>query len=159
MRSERVERSRVTITYAADVCYVGQSHYLEVPVDLDQPSPLTAIYDAFVSTHRQVFGYATQSRARLVNLRSVHRVERGTAKVPSPAANTAVYDESSREIVVGDSGTPVSAAVLSRDRLRPGQTIAGPAIIEQSDTTTVIYLGWQARVQVNGDLNLQAIPS
>jgi len=159
MQNERVQRSRVSINYSADVCYIGQSHYLEVPVDLSEHDPLTAIYEAFVATHQQVFGYATQSRARLVNLRSVHRVDRDTIKALPPVSNAAPERSVSREVTVGEAGASVSADVFARDRLQAGQTITGPAIIEQSDTTTIVYLGWQAQVQANGDLKLQAIKS
>ncbi len=58
----------VRVTYAADVCYVGQSHYLEVPIDLSRPDPLADIYQRFIQTHEQVFGYSTESPVWLVNL-------------------------------------------------------------------------------------------
>ncbi len=58
----------VRVTYAADVCYVGQSHYLEVPIDLSRPDPLADIYQRFIQTHEQVFGYSTKSPVWLVNL-------------------------------------------------------------------------------------------
>ena len=38
--------------------------------------------------------------------------------------------------------------------LVPGNKVAGPAIIEESFTTIVVYPGWQARVDDAGDYEL-----
>ena len=40
----------------------------------------------------------------------------------------------------------VEATLYERDRLDIGMTIAGPAIVEQFDATTVIPKGWSGRV-------------
>ena len=73
MAAEDAGAQEVEIEHHADICYVGQSHYLQVPVWLDAQDPCAQLYDAFIATHAKVFGYATESPARLVNLRSVHR--------------------------------------------------------------------------------------
>ena len=43
----------------------------------------------------------------------------------------------------------MSAQVVDRDGLEPGDILHGPAIVEQSDTTTLIEPGWTARVADN----------
>ncbi len=43
--------------------------------------------------------------------------------------------------------------------LRPGDRIAGPALVEESFTTVAIPPGWQVRVDDAGDLQLSAVPS
>ncbi len=50
----------------------------------------------------------------------------------------------------GLSGAEVP--VYERDGLGPGATVAGPAIVEQFDATTVLPKGWLGRV--DGHLNL-----
>ena len=40
----------------------------------------------------------------------------------------------------------VEAALYDRASLQPGQTIAGPAVIDQLDSTTLVYPGDTARV-------------
>ena len=52
-------------------------------------------------------------------------------------------------------GTIIEATVYERDRLDIGTTIAGPAIVEQFDATTVIPPGWSARVDGYRNLILQ----
>jgi N-methylhydantoinase A len=44
--------------------------------------------------------------------------------------------------------------VRHRDALGEGDTIVGPAIIEQTDTTSVLHRGWIARVGAGGTLVL-----
>jgi N-methylhydantoinase A len=44
--------------------------------------------------------------------------------------------------------------VHHRDTLGEGDTIAGPAIIEQTDTTSVVHRGWTAVVGAGGTLVL-----
>jgi N-methylhydantoinase A len=51
----------------------------------------------------------------------------------------------------------VEAAVYDRDTLSPGVTLAGPAIIEQLDSTTVVPAGWSLRVDSYGNLTLAAM--
>ena len=50
------------------------------------------------------------------------------------------------------NGTIMEARIYERDRLDIGASIAGPAIVEQFDATTVIPSGWSG--QVDGHRNL-----
>jgi N-methylhydantoinase A len=49
-------------------------------------------------------------------------------------------------------------AVYSRNRLAAGQSVAGPALIEERETTTVILPGWTARMDETGCLLVQYRP-
>ena len=51
-----------------------------------------------------------------------------------------------------DGATPYTTSVYAREALPPGVTLAGPAIVTQYDTTTVLPPGWHARVDAVGDL-------
>jgi N-methylhydantoinase A len=46
--------------------------------------------------------------------------------------------------------------LFARDRLRPGNRLEGPAILEQMDSTTVVPPGWHARVDGFANLVLEA---
>jgi N-methylhydantoinase A len=154
MAAEDVTPGEVRVSHAADVCYVGQSHYLEVPVDLSAADPLGDIYQRFIQTHEQVFGYSTASPARLVNLRSVHQAGGGDDGVAAGVADggAARRDTGQRSAIFDDASTPMMARVLERAGLAPGDCVDGPAIIEQPDTTTVLFPGWQARTLDDGSL-------
>ena len=50
------------------------------------------------------------------------------------------------------AGQWLDTAILARDALRPGDTLAGPLVIEQLDTTTVVEPGDTATIDAQGNL-------
>jgi N-methylhydantoinase A len=48
--------------------------------------------------------------------------------------------------------------VVGRSALGDGRVLAGPAIINQMDTTTLIPPGWSARIVRSGALVLERVP-
>lgn len=52
-----------------------------------------------------------------------------------------------RDVWLPEAGGFVSCPVYARARLRPGNRIAGPAIVEQMDATTVILPGMTGHVE------------
>jgi N-methylhydantoinase A len=51
-----------------------------------------------------------------------------------------------------EAAGPARAEVHARDRIPPGAVIAGPAILEQSDATTLVPPGWAATALEHGAL-------
>ncbi len=155
MANEAAPCGGVQITHGADVCYVGQSHYLEVLIDLHESDPIRGIYDRFIKAHDRVFGYSTASSLRVVNLRSVHRLA-GVGVVgqaESPKLDTDPI-KTYREVILGDGLRPIRVPIYDRDGLAAGSRFEGPAVIEQADTTTVVLSGWSAEVIAGGHLTL-----
>jgi len=155
MAKERLNGVAVAIQYLADVCYAGQSYTLEVPLRLETPDPLARLYDDFLENHDRVYGHATRTPARIVNLRSVHQAggEDRLDGASSPPAGASPR-KGTRRVRVADAADFVEAALLDRAALPPGFTFRGPAIVEQTDTTTLVEPGWQATVDAAGNLIL-----
>jgi N-methylhydantoinase A len=160
--------------------YVGQAYELEVPIT----SPVTAervpgIVAAFHAVHERVYGYArAQQPAEFVNFRAVH-IHSGGSRTgpPSPPAldGPGVNPGPSRppalsragpgasgpgEAVVGQrdahfTGGFVPTAIYDRARLPEGARLTGPAIVEQTDTTTVIPPGYAATVDAASNLRIR----
>jgi N-methylhydantoinase A len=55
------------------------------------------------------------------------------------------------------NGDFVATPVVQRDRLVLNETIIGPAVIEESGSTTVLPPGWKAVVLAHGELMLERI--
>jgi N-methylhydantoinase A len=157
MREEGVPASDVRVTYAADMRYVGQAYELEVPIT----APVTRehvpdVVAAFHAVHERVYGYArTQQPVEFVNFRAVH-----TYPLPRPEVTPAARAKSTLDDArVGERrayfGAFVPTAIYERSRLPLGARLAGPAIVEQSDTTTVIPPGVTALVDDAGNLRLR----
>jgi N-methylhydantoinase A/oxoprolinase/acetone carboxylase beta subunit len=157
MREEGVPATEVRVAYAADMRYVGQAYELEVPI----PVPVTRerlpeILAAFHAVHERVYGYGRpQQPTEFVNFRAVH-----TYPLPRPAVTPAAPPAGSvADARLGERpayfGEFVPTAIYERARLPRGARLTGPAIVEQSDTTTVIPPGVTALVDEAGTLRLR----
>jgi N-methylhydantoinase A len=156
MEQEAVNDLPETVRYSADVWYIGQSYHIEVPLQATAPDPLTALYRDFLALHDRIYGHSTEAPAAIVNLRSVHRAggsERLDEGVYRPHAGSA--QKPSRAIRIAGTAGPVTAAIYDRAAMPAGMTFAGPAIIEQDDTTTLVEPGWNGTMLEDGMLLLE----
>jgi N-methylhydantoinase A/oxoprolinase/acetone carboxylase beta subunit len=155
MAEESIGGLPVSIQYSADVWYIGQSYHLEVPLAVDAPDPIAALYRDFLARHDRIYGHATEQPAAIVNLRSVHRAGGGD-HLDEGAYRPIAADPRKlpRAIRVTGARTPVPAAIYHRASMPAGLTFVGPAIVEQDDTTTLVEPGWRGTVLENGNLLL-----
>jgi N-methylhydantoinase A len=138
-----------------DLRYTGQGYELRTPLDglfagrLTAAS-LAAAREKFDQRHAQIHGHAAKERAvEVVSYRLRVRVAvpkyepRAQATPPSPRA---VADAVKGRRDISIEGTTTAATIYERDRLDIGATVAGPAVVEQFDATTVIPPGWRGKV-------------
>jgi N-methylhydantoinase A len=158
MAQESLGGAAVVKTYFADVCYVGQSYTIEVPLHVEEPALLLErLYAEFLQFHERIHGHATRVPARIVNLRAVHQaggfreLDRGQFE---PYGGDLVKGK--RPILVAGHGASVTATVLDRVAMPAGYTFEGPAIVEQPDTTTLVEPGWRGSVDRAGNVILEA---
>lgn len=151
--NERVDAQRVEVRHEADLLYQGQSHFIRVPVQ----SPgfdARAVLERFSRRYRERFGISlAEMKPVFVNARTTVV---GMRKKP---------DLSLFQSTKPDGGSTVTGvrraffdgqwhetAVYRRETLKPGASIAGPAIVEQLDSTLVIDPGATASVDGIGSL-------
>jgi N-methylhydantoinase A/oxoprolinase/acetone carboxylase beta subunit len=155
MAEESIGDTPVSIQYSADVWYIGQSYHLEVALDAVAADPLGTLYRDFLVLHDRIYGHATEQPAAIVNLRSVHRA--GGSDHLDEGAYRAIDDDlrkAPRAIRIAGARAPVQATIYHRAAMPAGLTFAGPAIVEQDDTTTLVEPGWRGTVLDNGNLLL-----
>lgn len=140
------------LTRTADMRYAGQNYELPVPLP-DGPvteATIAALADGFAEAHRQRYGFIAEDEpVQIVTLRLeatglVRKAELKSYPDAGPDASAAVMGE--RDVWFPEAGAFVHTPIYSRDRLQPGNRFAGPAIVEQMDTTTVVPPGMTARV-------------
>ena len=109
--------------------------------------------EQFHALHEQVYGFALPHRAvELVTLRAVH-----TAHLPALALDSGLTAEAAaeptavRDVYFEEVGSYAPTPIYLRSTLARDQEIAGPAIVEQADTTTVVYPGPDVRVDRTGE--------
>ena len=158
MAREGIAGETCVVRHYADVCFIGQSHFLGVPVDLAEPDPIAAVYQAFLETHDRINGHRFEAPARIVNLRTVHQAPGAAfAGEPVSAARQGTPEKPRRAVHLPGHAGAVEVAVLDRGALAPGQKVVGPAIIEQADATTLLTGGWSALVAPSLTLILDRI--
>jgi N-methylhydantoinase A len=144
---EELERQGVagdmTVTRIADARYAGQSHELRITVS-HGADVAQLLHDA----HREAYGYAMpDEQVMVVTVRVVARGEPILAQPPSDWDLGEPAPQRSRDI--GGAG---AAQVVSRAGLSAGDEVSGPALIEQSDTTTLLAADDVAMVDDAGNL-------
>jgi N-methylhydantoinase A len=155
---ESVPRARCRLLRAVDMRYLGQNFELTVPVPPALwTGDLGALKHAFLTEHERVYGYATEDEAiQIVNIRLTALGEPEPLDLPvlpraaGPDAGAARTSE--RNVYFQEAGGFVPTPVYRRERLRSGHHIAGPAIVEQMDCTTVILPGQRAVVDDRANL-------
>lgn len=152
MEAEGLAPGDVEISYAADLCYIGQSYWLEVPLDPRAPDPVGAAYEAFLRAHDRVYGHSMRLPAKFVNLRAVHRSRGGAVAGGVGLHDARAGAPTMRPVRMRQNSAPTPAAIWQRSAIRPTDAIRGPAVIEQVDTTTLVEPGWTVTLASSGAL-------
>jgi N-methylhydantoinase A len=155
MRAERVEPKEVTISYQADICFIGQSYALEISFDPENPGLTKQLYEDFLLAHERIYGHAVRVPAKIVGLRSIHQAGGNeTIKEMRLPYSGKSPDIGTRKIWVAGHAEAVEARVIARDALTTGSRLAGPALIQQPDTTTLVEPGWSGVVDAADNIIL-----
>jgi N-methylhydantoinase A len=147
MQAEHIEGLARERRILADVGYVGQSHFIEVPFELEAADPLGALYQAFEAAHERINGHKTGAPAKIVNLRTVHFARLPTVALGGrPGAAPGTSQKAVRLVHFANQEAAVATVIHQRALLAAGEAILGPAVIEQEDSTTLVPPGWCAQV-------------
>lgn len=144
----------VVVRHEAEMAYLGQSHTLAVPLSLAEADPIAALAAGFEAAHARVNGHATGGPKKLVTLRTTHEAARATPTAPPPTEpGESLIGERIARLPRMERAAPVP--VHARARLVPGGVVAGPAIVAQADSTTLVPPGWSAVALASGALLLR----
>ena len=150
---------------SVDLRYRGQSHELAVTV----PSGALTAADVerlraqFHAAHERAYGYAALEDAiELINVRLA-----AVGLSPKPVrptlgegpADPAAALKGRRDVWFAESTGWASCPVLDRAWLLRGNVIAGPAVIEEPDASTLVHPGWAATVDAHANLMLRRAES
>jgi N-methylhydantoinase A len=162
LERERVPPERRSLERWLDMRYIGQNHELlvGVPDDVWQTRRLEPLRDRFLALHETVYGYAAPDEAiQVVNARLVARGRPDPPVLPrSPARRSDPGSalRARRCVFFEDADDFVECPVYDRSRLGAGHVVAGPAVVEQFDSTTLIHPGQSAEVDDLGFLLVEA---
>jgi N-methylhydantoinase A len=138
----------VFFEHHAEMRYRGQRHNIKVPVsglkDVEQ------IRAAFERDYKRRYGHAdakAPAEFQALHLSAFARLKQPeVARLPRAAAKS--QSAHTRPIYIGNAGGWLDAQIYHRDALEPGFSAAGPAVIEEYGSTTVVWPG--DRFEVGG---------
>jgi N-methylhydantoinase A len=150
------------VIYQADLRYAGQA--FQITVDFTEQElrekGVALLTDTFDAEHEKLFTFKLEDGHEILMIRAVAR-----AKAQSIASRT-----------IGDEGATLSDCVIQdtkffyggewhqghlydRAKLHTGLEVAGPAIVSEMDSTTVILPGYSAKVDKVGNLLINPLSS
>ncbi len=159
MKAEGFLPNQLKIDRSLDVRYAGQSYELNIPYFTETgtyPQATQVLIQKFHAAHGQRFGYArTDAPVEVVNLRLTAT---GETDKPSIQPLPLVDADPSEAFIVQNrvvfEGEALPTDFYRREALRPGNQIAGPAVITEFSATTVIPPNFAAVVDVYQNLIL-----
>ena len=180
-----VAEAHIRVTRSADLRYVGQGHEIRAPVELGlwREESRKRLQEAFDAEYRRIYGRLCEGvpvqavhwrvtvsgpqpdplrgHSPLRGLRSFGRAQamrpETAVKAAAPSAWRKVLFEADPRRPAGSSIGPVETPVFNRYALASDFEPAGPAIIEEAESTTVVPPGWLARVDAAANLILSKI--
>lgn len=156
LRGDGFPADTISVEFVADLRYRGQAFDLAVPVHRSEDS-IDDVVGRFEDLYEQRYGHSrTGNPIEIVTLRATV-----SGRVPRPdlttvAAHTGTVDSAlkSRRPVYFDDRWHKDCAVYRRERLGSGVRLAGPAIVEEYGSTTVVPPHWLVSVDGRGNLRL-----
>jgi N-methylhydantoinase A len=159
--AERLPTDRLQLRRSVDLQLSGQVHAVRVPVedtDLDADDGGEGVIARFVELYEEKYGAGTAYRQARVQVMTfaVEAVASlpvpAAAPLPDEGADAAHSHKGERSVYVPGSGFE-TVPVIDAERLRPGNELVGPAVVEAEDTTVFVHPG--RRLRVDGFLDLR----
>ncbi len=163
LASQGVADEKLVVHERVHVRYEGTDTALTVSLPNVEPeAALAGIQVMFETAYRQRFAFLMMGKALVIEAVSVEAVGGGEQTAAGPVvagavpAHRATPVETVRMYVEADDRAAGwrDAGLFLRERLAPGATIDGPAIIAEATATTVVEPGWQAVMTAAGPIEL-----
>lgn len=155
MHEAAVPEDRITFERSVEARYEGQGHEVEVPMDglaLDDTIRET-LARRFDERHHLRFGHEMPSGRETVTFRlrafgEMQKLDINPIESGGEDASSAIKETRSVHL----AGVRQDTGVYDRSKLKAGNVIAGPAIVEEPAHVTVIFPGDTLRVDAFGNL-------
>ncbi len=163
--SEGISEEDVTFAHYLDMRYVGQGYELKIEIpnrDLTEGDKRT-VNAAFYKEHQRAYGYADDTEpteAVALRLTAVGRIRQPRLRrLETGTGDPGDAVKNERPVHFAERGGAVPCKVYDRYRLKSGDRIMGPAIVEEVDSTVVLHPDYQADVDLHGNILIRDIRS
>jgi len=157
-----ISRTQLHVRCSTEMRYVGQGYELEVPFpeggSVITKDTIQEVAKRFHDIHQRTYQHSRPDNpVEFMAFRMVFSQEPYPKLViPKLSASAMASPKGWRRAYFDEYQDLVDTPLYERAALAPGQEIKGPAIIEQGDTTTVIYPNQEAKVDAWGNLIMRA---
>jgi N-methylhydantoinase A len=139
--------------------YAGQSWKLRVapPTDLS-PASREELKSRFDAIHHKTYGYdVPEEDVEIVNIGITAIGSLSRPRLEHVVGRSKPRERTSRDVYFRELGERVACEVVDRYQLTAGDVVEGPAVIEETDSTTIVYPGYRAAAGEHGVLLLSAV--
>jgi N-methylhydantoinase A len=157
--NNQVESKDRKLVVTGDLRYFHQNYELniELPGFEWTKEEVSRIQDEFNKTHKQTYGHSVPGEpVQAVNIRVRAVKKMNKLRFPEISGSNQKPEKSGkRKVRFGKEWK--ETAVYERDRLHAGQEIEGPAVIEETESTTLLGPGWRLKVDQWGHMHLERV--
>ena len=156
-REQGFDPDEVAVETTLDMRYRGQSYEVRVPLSEGAftADSLAAVTERFHDAHARRYGHAMRDEpVELVTVRVSGTIPTAALDATADGAADGPARTGVRDVYFDGPGF-VETAVVDRERLAPGETVAGPAILEESSATAVLPPGAEATVTDRGNVDVR----
>lgn len=152
---EHVETALRRFECIVEARYRGQNHEIRIPMPPESEDDLNVLLASFHAAHKKEYGSVVATRAvEIVNcrVRASGAVPKATF-APAPAGGSvedALIGE--RDVYCGPAEGWRKAGIYARGKLPVDRALAGPVVVEEMSSTTVVLPGQSVRVDAIGNL-------
>jgi N-methylhydantoinase A len=159
LEGERVEKKDRSFSRYVEARYQGQNYEVKVEMEKIEPDGLGDFLERFRASHAKEYGYDIPGRAvEVVNCRmqAVGTVPKAPQQPIAKGGSLKEAVVERRQVYFGDGAGWIETDVYARARLPVAVPFQGPAIVEEMSSTTVILPGQSARVDLIGNIIIDA---
>ena len=161
LEDSAITPERVAVSFAADMRYVGQEHPVTVEFtdSLIETADRSNLKHAFDIVHKQRYGTSAPNEpAEIVSLRAsvTGQLQKPALERRPPGATSPKQAfRTEREVYFGQDHGLLKTPIYVRDKLKPRNRVAGPALVEEHASTTVVLPGDKLEVDSLGNLDIR----
>ncbi|WCK80103.1 hydantoinase/oxoprolinase family protein [Agrobacterium fabrum] len=155
LETEKVDTALREFHLAVDAHYAGQTHDIRVALNGVDSDGLAQFLADFGEAHKAGYGYDIPGQAVVIvscRLQAVGRVPKSITPTYAGGASIAAARTGEREVYFGPQEGWRLTPIYRRSALPVGEDVAGPAIIDEMSSTTVVLARQTAAIDAFGNI-------
>ncbi|MFC9358347.1 hydantoinase/oxoprolinase family protein [Rhodococcus sp. NPDC057014] len=167
LTADGVKADDAAITFEADLRFTKQTHELSIaiPAGPFDDAARDRLLEGFLSEYTQRYGGGSVVLKTPIEVVSIRGIGVGApvsdsgnahSRATSSTETSIAVPDGTRAVKIDRAKDPVEVEVYDLSKLDPGQTLAGPALIDSTDTTIWVPNNWAANLRADRTLVLEA---